>query len=576
MARSPSKKSVSASRLAQNDARKLRAILKRDEFLDALQQEGIISRAGAMARQEAEELGDALVACLEDRNAKVRINALNLLGQIGPRQAEPAFLRLIGAEDRELRNWAAVGLKQLQLCDAPLLEPLLGALENHDQWVRLQACEALYRIDSAYDLDLARLFRALAVSSEPSDLRVGETAAWLVARNTRKDVAQIADGLGSTSPDVRLASVKAIGYLGESNAAIDPLLQKLREDENAAIRGWAVVALAQSHSAGAGLPDRWASLTSLLIISSEDDPSPELAASALRLLAAAGEAAAESVPTILTARRRLGGTAWEVPIEAFGSKAIGYVRDALAAGTVKDYEALVWLARLRDPGALSLADEIVKKGHSAHYAAVCYGLLGREGLGRVRALFGDASHRSLQAPLIRGLRYADTGRVPLISAALRTGSPAARTAAARLVGDISEPELIPELDTLTDDSDDDTRIATLCSLLRLGRAEMQQALVREWEEQADVVAVEVTETRTSATQLLPACLSTLSDPATSNGAMAAAVGVIAAHASEPEKDGAIEALRGVRGLWMGLRQIAVETAARLQNPGHEPPFPSPS
>lgn len=417
------------------------------------------------------------------------------------------------------------------------------------------------------------LVNALTVLKEPRDTAVAETLAWLLARNGKNQAPELIQRLSHAFFAVRLGALKALFYLKAIGSALEHA-KALLNDEMLPIRMWATVAIASAHTSETELQASVPSLTKVISTPWEDYQSSELKWVAVRLLASAGGVAATSVPAIL-ANWNFGGTAWELPIEAFGASAIPHIYDAIKAGSVKEHDGLVWLAKLSAPGAIEFADRIVEKGSKAHYAATCYGLLGSEGLERARQLLKDPARVDLQSYVVQGLRHAGKEAATPIAEVLHSGSREGKQSAASVAGELRLGELEKELSAATKDQFEDVRIASACALFQLGRREASgQVLLREWDRYADHVVVAIVNTRIQATELLPLLLARLSEPDNCTSTAIKAVGVLAAAASKEERGRIVGKLRDISGLWDPLRKDAVTTAAKLENPHIEVPFPT--
>lgn len=552
---------------------KLKPILRQQQYLPKLREAGIVRSGGFVDRETVGALAPALVDLLDDKNGTVRENALDFLIQLGPSAAQPVLLRLIESDDFELRDNAATGLEKLEHCGSELVQPLLAAFQKQDYSVRLRACEALYRLENVDELPISMLFAALATLRDPSDTGVAETMAWLLARSGKDEVFELAERLSHDSFAVRLGAVKALYYLKRVGSEL-PRVKALVNDEMLPTRTWATIAIADAHTNENELRDSIPALTNVISIPWADYQSAEAKWATVRLLAKAGEAAASAVPAIL-ANWSFGGTAWDLPIEAFGTSAIPHVHAAIESGSIKDHRGLVWLAKLGAPGALELADRIVAKRAYAHYAAVCYGLLGAEGVERARQLLKDPANALFHGYVVQGLRYADKKAIPLIADVLRSGSREGKQSAANVVGAARIGELESELTEAAEDEFEEVRIASACALYRMGRREASvEILRREWNRYADHVLVAIGGTRTSVTELLPLVLARLSEPDNCTSTVVDVIGVLAGAIPQEDRLPIIDTLRAVSGLWDTLRRDAMTTAAKLERPDIDVPFPS--
>lgn len=574
--RKKSEQPLPAAELVANRAKKLRNILRHVQYGEKLSAAGMVQGLGCVQRHNADALATALPDCINDGNETTRRNAVELLGELGPSSAQSVLLRLIDSDEHEeLRSWAAIGLKKLARCGSELLDPFLAALHNEERSVRIEACRALYRLENANEIRIASLLDALASLPDPSrNLGTSETMAWLLARNGKGNIPELVRGLESESSAVRLACLKALYYMDCVDADVAGRARKLLDDKDVlAIPAWTTVALARACSSDETFA-RWIpSLVDVLRIPWADYLSSELKRAALNLLAKAAASAVSAVPVILGVRDQFGGTAWELPIEAFGRDAIPHIYAALTAGTIRDYEAVVWLAKLGDADALGLVDVIVAKESYAHYAAQCYGLMGHAGLDRARRLLEDPSRANIHRFIVAGLGHGKSG-ISLMSEVLRSGSRAAQVAVAELAGRAKLAELEPQLTSALENEYSGVRNTSACALVRLGHTERPtRILLDEWGRDPFSVTTPLLQTRAVVTDLVPSALGMLAEPENCGPSAVQVLGLLAVAVSVEDKQRVIDTLRDLSGLWSPLRKEAVIVASKLERPDIEVPFP---
>jgi HEAT repeat protein len=565
---------LSVSDLSTHGKRYIKQILSVKAASSKMQSLGLATRDGFVARDIVDAITPALIARLDDRNRATKLSALELLGNLGSSLAQQPLLERLMNEDLEVASWASLGLARLEHVGADLQQPLLTAFEATHHSVRLHACEAIFRLRNAYELPLTELLAALSKLRDVRwDVDVSEMAGWLLERNRRIQIAELNHLLPSPSFGIRLASLKALWYRHGVDAASSENVRALLQDEVLQIRVWASIALAANEPQGERLHAWIPQLTDVIALPWEDYRMAEAKRAAVRLLAKAGEAAAASTTMVLK-NWKFGGTAWELPIEAFGKSAIRAVEDALDSGVISSYDAVVWLAKLGAPRALELADTMISEQDYPHYAARCLGLLGSEGLRRARQLLKDPGQRLLHKETVVGLSEAGREGLALMSEVFESGTPDAKVAIARAAGERQLEPIVPQLTGALRDSTDAVRIASACALVRLGHREAAvKTLIEEYPRQSDTIVVAIAQAKASVPELLPSLLAGFLPEGRPNSTTARAIG-LAAESVRQGKQEAIDTLRRVSGFW-SLRKDALEVAARLERPDIAIPFPSP-
>jgi HEAT repeat protein len=556
-------------RAAETSYPDLKKALRQKHFWEKLIELGVAHRTGFVDAALVDRIAPELVELLAIKNRTARINALDLLIELGPTSTASALLNLLSDSDPELSERAAKGLRQLQRCDEHLLATLLTTLSNRSGEVAVFACEALYRLQNVEEIAVPDLLAAL---SSTSNLRVGETMAWLLARNGEKNVPDLVAALSSSSPSVRLGAVKALYLLHVAKQAPAALMDALLHEEHLPIRAWTTVAV--TDSTGAPSDASLQSLAELLQIEPSAYHSPELLRESIRLLARAGERASGHVSQVLARRRQLGGTAWQLPIEAFGYAAIPQIRAAVTAGHVARHESFVWFGKLGFVEALTELDDLVKSGEGAGPAASCYGLFGPEGLKRAESVLDDPSRVSVHAQAVEGLTSAGEAALPIVAKALASGAQQTKLAAAHTMADVGVDTAVPYLVRALQDSVDRVRIASACALMKIRHSDQAlQLLKAEWEQAPAVVASELERSGAGILELLPQVLAALTEPDLCSYVIGAAR-VMGEHSTGEARVHIVDTLARMSGLWTSLRSKAVTAAALLQRPSVAVPFPT--
>ena len=162
---------------------------------------------------------DALIALVEDREAKGRRFAARALGTIGDVRAVEILVVALRDEDQGVRVDAAIALGRMG--DARAVEPLIAALEDEASIVRLEATLALGTIGDARAVGPL----ATALGKEGASANsIGDALAAMGAPAVESLIAALRD----ERHDRRAASASALGKIGDPRA-VEPLIDALED-----------------------------------------------------------------------------------------------------------------------------------------------------------------------------------------------------------------------------------------------------------------------------------------------------------------------------------------------------------
>jgi HEAT repeat protein len=403
---------------------------------------------------------EALLRALADSSPEVRGRAADALTRDGAR-AVPALVEAMVHHEAHVRRAAILALGDIGPEAAPALTELVRAAVDCDEGVRRAASQVLARVDPSWAVAPATRRALPAVidglrselpwvsrAAEALLLRVGRPAVpallevladWEAEGHRRtalrllsqlgpsaaEAAPALADVLGSSDPEFRLAAAEALARLGAGAAPALPALIRSLSDWSPPVRRSAAKALAAA-GPGAGYAIPWL----LGLLADWDDPAREAAAAAL---VAIGAAAVPLLAVVLE-ERDLGRTA-ERP-------------------RYREEVDRLW-RRLEDEGCWSAPDT---SWHDPVWAA-------REGL-RERT---EAVHLAAATALGR-IGPAAAPAVPALSAALSDESYVVRLAVVRAVGEIGPParDLLPQLSILAASGTDAMRKVAAEALARIG------------------------------------------------------------------------------------------------------------
>jgi HEAT repeat protein len=188
------------------------------------------------------------IAGLRARRWAVRVHAASHLGYMCHEEAIPELVKALDDEMLDVRLAAAHALAQLGAAQA--VQPILRALALPAAWPLQRCAEILHEMGPAAIEPLLGLLREHGAQDQPSSVQVAirvlgmqrvTAAAPLVSRFLR-----------SPDMDVRLASAKALGQMGDSEMIFE--LASVLTDSAWEVRSAAAQALGALHSAAAVTP----------------------------------------------------------------------------------------------------------------------------------------------------------------------------------------------------------------------------------------------------------------------------------------------------------------------------------
>jgi HEAT repeat protein len=168
--------------------------------------------------------GEAVVECLEDGDAGVRLAALGVVGRSRTTDALPTALRLLDDDNARVRAAAADAIATCWEGGMEVTDRLRGLLADSDAGARLHGAAALVRI--ANDPEAVTV---LEVSAKAQNFEE-RAAALSVLADVRLHVGMVADALVDEHPTVRRAAARALPAFG-AEAAMEPLFAALADDD---------------------------------------------------------------------------------------------------------------------------------------------------------------------------------------------------------------------------------------------------------------------------------------------------------------------------------------------------------
>jgi len=176
--------------------------------------------AAALGEVDNDNALDALLAGLQQEEARVRIEVVKALGTIDKSEAHDALIRVVDTEQSPYVVAAALealGTLKVQKAKKRITKAL--SHDSHNEVVRCAAFEALVSLEAE---DSLKTIAAYTASGKPRTSRpdaisaVGRLGKWMDEKDKPRKV--LLDLLEDPSPRIRSAVVRALGDLGDPQA----------------------------------------------------------------------------------------------------------------------------------------------------------------------------------------------------------------------------------------------------------------------------------------------------------------------------------------------------------------------
>jgi HEAT repeat protein len=192
--------------------------LRSDTTADRLRAAKDLSRLGWLAREAL----PALVAALEDDDAKVREVVAQAIGNMGP-DALPTLAGMLTHNDKYVRRNAVWAIGRHGPLARPVLADLCAGLKNTDPRTASGAAQALGNIGA----DAADAVPALAEAMRGTNIVLCRLAAKALSQIGSPALATLITHLQHSDPFVRGESAMAIGWMGPLAKSAVPFLAQL-------------------------------------------------------------------------------------------------------------------------------------------------------------------------------------------------------------------------------------------------------------------------------------------------------------------------------------------------------------
>lgn len=219
---------------------------------DVIRRRRIVSRLLALSRQYLQlDFSRIFYFCLDDNDARVRAAALSGISDEEDQRLSARFaFMLLEDKSAEVRLQAAYALGRLAMlieCGEVqqkntdiIYQTLLKTLDKKAEMVKVKA--AALQAVAPLSLPKVRGLIEAAYHSGRKELQLGAITA-MGLNCSRMWLTALADEIVNTDDERRLAAVRALGELGEDDAAL--YLIEVMEDENPLIQEEAIRALGQ-------------------------------------------------------------------------------------------------------------------------------------------------------------------------------------------------------------------------------------------------------------------------------------------------------------------------------------------
>ena len=247
-------------------------------------------------KPKSSELVPTFVNLLQDKDAKVRGSAVEILGRMGEQAAPavPEIIKLLDDGDVMIRYGAANTLGRIGEKAAPSVPQLITLLKDEDVIVRYGAAIALGGIGEKAAPAISQLIELL--QDPDGDVRSGAADTLGEFRGkARKAVPVLVKLLQDSDPYVRSNAANTLGEIGkEATPAVSPLI-KLLQDKDAKVRSSAASALGKlGKQAGEPAAQSIPQLIQLL-----KDKDASVRGSSASALGRFGDKAVQSVPQLI-------------------------------------------------------------------------------------------------------------------------------------------------------------------------------------------------------------------------------------------------------------------------------------
>jgi HEAT repeat protein len=190
-----------------------------------------------------------LIACLRDKDTKVRRSAVDALGQIGDPRAVDPLIDCLKSRDMEIRRSAVTALGRIG--DARAVDPLIALFENSERTMRKLIDIALGKIDWPSDTEESRARYCIMKQAWHTCVEIGTPAvAYLIAALNNKETymrqpaaealekignAQVVEALIAVleggNVEARKAAIEVLGRIGGAEA-VNPLVATFEHSDN--------------------------------------------------------------------------------------------------------------------------------------------------------------------------------------------------------------------------------------------------------------------------------------------------------------------------------------------------------
>jgi HEAT repeat protein len=177
---------------------------------------------------------EPLIQALKDNDEGIRVESVEALEIIGDKRAVGPLIESLKDKDRRVRQKSVRALGKLGGNQA--VEPIAGCLNDTSREVRLEAVEALKELADPW------AFKYLVKSLRDSDVSVRkETVKALLMTGGKRSVEPFLEYLKDPDSKSKVEVIRALGVLGDKRSV--ELMISFLKDNDPAVRMWSVEAL---------------------------------------------------------------------------------------------------------------------------------------------------------------------------------------------------------------------------------------------------------------------------------------------------------------------------------------------
>jgi HEAT repeat protein len=174
-------------------------------------------------------LAPAVVELLTDDDLDIRINAINVVGDMGPRARPYALqlVKLLGNANPTVRYCTACALGRVQNQEKEVVEALVKSLHDESISVRIMAAEALFKL-SQYQFSVDVMIDCLPRCDSTADKLRAVRVIGSYELRAKRALQSLKTMMTDEEAALRIAAAEAVWRIDHDRAAIDVLKKETK------------------------------------------------------------------------------------------------------------------------------------------------------------------------------------------------------------------------------------------------------------------------------------------------------------------------------------------------------------